>query len=372
MQGQWIGNYAGTNNGLLVVELDDRGDHFGGNAVAYNQDLSAPALICFLQVPKGESAFNLTVDLNALERGTGLHYTEENFKKKFPNLNPAKTAETKWVVQPSKISITWKTDIETNGQAELLPSEGGKNSTLSASDTIKNWASFRDAIFSETTHKSYLFRGQENSRWKLRTSFHRSNRADLLNYMSNDIANLHRHLSGLTVHRFNLRDDLDYASFLSLVQHHGYPTPLLDWTASPFIAAYFAYNNLSREEVESDQRVRIHIFNADGWNKKFERAGVIAPGFLHLTVLAPLAINNPRAVPQQAMSTVTNVDDLEKYISEREQLIGKTYLAAIDLPANERNIVMRELDLMGINAGSLFPGLDGACKQLREQNFPPA
>jgi hypothetical protein len=31
--------------------------------------------------------------------------------------------------------------------------------------------------------------------------------------------------------------------------------------------------------------------------------------------------------------------------------------------------VMRELDLMGINAGSLFPGLDGACQQLKERFF---
>jgi hypothetical protein len=31
---------------------------------------------------------------------------------------------------------------------------------------------------------------------------------------------------------------------------------------------------------------------------------------------------------------------------------------------------MRELALMGITAGSLFPGLDGACEELRERLFP--
>ena len=30
---------------------------------------------------------------------------------------------------------------------------------------------------------------------------------------------------------------------------------------------------------------------------------------------------------------------------------------------------MKELALMGINAGSLFPGLDGACEQLKERYF---
>jgi hypothetical protein len=43
--------------------------------------------------------------------------------------------------------------------------------------------------------------------------------------------------------------------------------------------------------------------------------------------------------------------------------------APFDLPASERATVMAELELMGINAGSLFPGLDGACEQLKERFF---
>jgi hypothetical protein len=34
-----------------------------------------------------------------------------------------------------------------------------------------------------------------------------------------------------------------------------------------------------------------------------------------------------------------------------------------------RREVFQELSLMGITAGSLFPGVDGACEALREQNF---
>jgi hypothetical protein len=88
-----------------------------------------------------------------------------------------------------------------------------------------------------------------------------------------------------------------------------------------------------------------------------------------MTMLEPLAINNQRVVPQQSASLVTNVDDLEWYIREKETSSNRTFLSAIDLPASERAIVMKELELMGINAGSLFPGLDGACNQLRERFF---
>lgn len=44
----------------------------------------------------------------------------------------------------------------------------------------------------------------------------------------------------------------------------------------------------------------------------------------------------------------------------------QTYVKTIDLRGFERPQVMQELRMMGIMAGSLFPGLDGACEQLRE------
>jgi hypothetical protein len=74
-------------------------------------------------------------------------------------------------------------------------------------------------------------------------------------------------------------------------------------------------------------------------------------------------------VPQQALSTVANVDDIEEFIAFNERQRKKTYLEVIDLPVVERAQIMQELSLMGITAGSMFPGLDGACEQLRERNF---
>lgn len=81
-----------------------------------------------------------------------------------------------------------------------------------------------------------------------------------------------------------------------------------------------------------------------------------------------LAIENERMIPQQAASTVTNVDDIESYIKSKDPG-DKKYLRAIDLPVRERAQVFRELNYMGITAGSLFPGLDGACEELKERFF---
>jgi hypothetical protein len=51
-------------------------------------------------------------------------------------------------------------------------------------------------------------------------------------------------------------------------------------------------------------------------------------------------------------------------------LILNNMAQAIDLPVSERSIVARDLAMMGITAGSLLPGLDGACEQLKERFFP--
>ena len=210
-----------------------------------------------------------------------------------------------------------------------------------------------------------MFRGQESSSWRLRTFFHRSGRASLFKFVNQDIPQLHAHLSSLTEHHFNLKDDLENAAFYSLVQHHGYPTPLLDWTRSPFIATYFAF----RKKRADGEFARVFVLDQREWQKYNPPVPLVSPALPHFSFLNPLAINNPRMVPQQALSTIANVDDIEEYIAFSEQLCKKTYLDVIDLPVSDRPQIIQELSLMGITAGSMFPGLDGACEQLREKNF---
>jgi len=43
-----------------------------------------------------------------------------------------------------------------------------------------------------------------------------------------------------TVEKLN-KDEYEYMAY---IRHHGFPSPLLDWTYSPYLAAYFAINIL--------------------------------------------------------------------------------------------------------------------------------
>jgi hypothetical protein len=165
-----------------------------------------------------------------------------------------------------------------------------------------------------------------------------------------------------------LKDELQYAAFVNLAQHHGYPTPLLDWTYSPFISAFFAFRTVKRT-YRKLASARIFIFDRQQWCADMPRFAGVSPSPPHFSFVSPLAINNSRLVPQQAVSTVTNLDDLESFIRFHELRNNKTYLRVFDIPVSERAEVMNELRLMGITAGSMFPGLDGACEQLKEQFF---
>lgn len=50
-----------------------------------------------------------------------------------------------------------------------------------------------------------------------------------------------------------------------------------------------------------------------------------------------IAIENERIVPQQAASTVTNIDDIESYIHYLKAQTCKVYLKGFDLQMLERN-----------------------------------
>jgi hypothetical protein len=362
LQGQWIGRYTGTNAGEAILELDTIGGNCEGRVYVYDDRVDLISAAAFISIPAGVSSHKITdLPLMALDPQGGLAEWN-NIKERFPGVTFPSKANTDWTIGTTTMTVSWVTDIGTSGTGTLDRIDGSRPSTL-VPLKVDSWDDFRRCVRGLEPYR-YVFRGQENNSWRLRTAFHRTQRSDLVRFMEMDVAALHQHLSSLTAHTFNLLSPYEYAAFLALTQHHGYPTPLLDWTYSPYIGAYFAFKRAGAPT----EKVRIFVFDRQQWMKDWRQLQRIMPARLHFTIVDALAINNSRLIPQQALSTVTNAEDIEGYISTKEKEDRK-YLQAIDLPVTQREEVLRELNLMGINAGSLFPGLDGACSQLKDRFF---
>jgi len=72
MNGQWIGGYVGTNQGSLVLDLDEVGDRYEGSALALESNPSLPpTLAVLLNVPKGQKSFHLRTPLMPIDRMSG-------------------------------------------------------------------------------------------------------------------------------------------------------------------------------------------------------------------------------------------------------------------------------------------------------------
>ena len=183
---------------------------------------------------------------------------------------------------------------------------------------------------------------------------------------------MHKHLTARTKHLFNLDVPDQLGAFLNLVQHHGYPTPLLDWTYSPYVAAFFAYRGFTNDAADKSDpkcKVRIHVLDRQLWESHFQPDLRLLVPWFTIQFSEFIALDNPRSIPQQAVSMIVNVDDIEEFLSHAEKKTGPGLLRAIDLPKPERRRVMSELMKMGITAGSLFPGLDGACEEWKYRHF---
>jgi len=148
---------------------------------------------------------------------------------------------------------------------------------------------------------------------------------------------------------------------LALAQHFGVPTRLLDWTLSPYVAAYFAFSGLADRRHPDDLRYgEVAIWALD-------TKVPIWSGDVGVEILSPPSVSsafpgldNPRMRNQAGKFTLVKsaVVSLEDYVT---QFTGpEVALTKLTIPASEARRALADLDAMGIKATYLFPDLSGA------------
>lgn len=236
--------------------------------------------------------------------------------------------------------------------------------------------------------RGWLFRGERLSQRPPKTSIERCfDRLDVRPKMRRTIEGRIIREFRRAYHQFagHVPDCSATVEWLSVMQHHGAPTRLLDFTYSVYVAAYFAV-----EEAEDDcvvwaldgpwvlQRAQSLLQAAgkkntermlkpvmDDDDKLAESLFLSKPHVAAAWPINPFRLNERLRVQQGAFLIQS---DISKPFVENLKALATggwgDYVMRIVIPKHLVNITRRHLWSMDISRASLFPGLDGFARSL--------
>ena len=252
---------------------------------------------------------------------------------------------------------------------------------------LPNWNAFavelqtlRDDLTKTASGKppELLFRGHSDSSWLLTTTLERAGCEGMTfdEYYRLAVTRVRPSVEALTGATWDVPDyDLGLANkfltdrelffpggfpsdrfyrYMAYLRHHGFPSPLLDWTSSVNVAAFFAFRETGKAKTRS-----IYVYCESPHGTKGGAVG--APS---MRVIGRYVRTHARHFRQQSDCTICSAFDekgpgwrfhphdpvFEVFGNRRRQ----DYVWKFDLPSTERTAILKSLDQYNLNAFSLF------------------
>jgi len=158
--------------------------------------------------------------------------------------------------------------------------------------------------------------------------------------------------------------------WLTLAEHHGLPTRLLDWTKNPLAALWFTVEKHEEEPGGEPPEGIVWVLKSreeDFVNISEEKN----PFAVARTMVYEPSHITRRITAQAAAFTVHRYIEGSSFIPLNRNKDFKSRIVKLVVPAGRFEELRGQLDRCGINAATLFADLDDLCKYISWKNTQP-
>ncbi|MDB5109988.1 MAG: hypothetical protein JWR67_1102 [Mucilaginibacter sp.] len=231
-------------------------------------------------------------------------------------------------------------------------------------DYLKLIKKSKDENLQKGNDQDFLFRGQMVDSPLLPKICRLKARGDLLE-IEKQLLQEFKRTNPLLIDQQRPMDDWDY---LTLGQHFGLPTRLLDWSNNALTALWFATGDTNPDQMKVNPYSIVWILMAcaNDFNLDLEK--------IHPFDVPEAKLIRPRIIKQRInnqsglFSVLTSEEILEKrYLNENDSYNKK--LIKVKIPRERFLEIRTDLNTLGVNAFTLFPELEGLCTYLQWRYF---